>query len=43
MDGTLSSTSTITTGPRGPGSNSNEEILHIPQISNIGASPLDKF
>ena len=25
----------------GPGNNDNEEVLHTPQISGTGASPLD--
>ena len=30
-----------TAGQSGPGSNGNKGVLHIPQISKTGASPLD--
>ena len=36
IDGTL--TSTATQGQRGPWSNGNEEVLHIPKISRTGTS-----
>ena len=39
MDGTLTDTTTL--GQSGPGSNDNEEELHIPQGSRTGASPSD--
>ena len=39
--GTLTSTSTL--GQRVPGSNGNEEVLHIPQRSTTGALPLDSL
>ena len=37
IDGTLSGATTP--GQSGLGSNGNEELLHIPQISKAGASP----
>ena len=39
MDGIL--TVTITPGQSGPGSNDNDEALHIMQISRTGASSSD--
>ena len=39
MDRTLSGTTTL--GQNGPGSNDNEGVLHIPQISKTDASPSD--
>ena len=39
IDGTV--TGTTTSGQRGPGSNSNEGVLHTPQIFWTGVSPLD--
>ena len=39
MDRTLSGA--ITIGQSGPGSNSNEGVVHIHQISKNGASPSD--
>ena len=35
-------TGTITLGQSGPGSNSNEEVLHMPKSSRTGASPLNE-
>ena len=37
IDKTLSGATTL--GYSGPGSNGNEEVLHIPQSSKTGASP----
>ena len=37
----FSLTVTTTLGQSGPGSNGNEEVLHIPQSSRTGASPSD--
>ena len=39
IDGTLTGTNTL--GLSGPGSNWNEEVLHIPQSFMTGASPSD--
>ena len=39
IDRTLSGATTP--GQRGPGSNGNEGLLHIPQSSKIGVSPSD--
>ena len=39
IDGTLSDATTLDLSV--PGSNCNEEVLHIPQGSKTGASPLD--
>ena len=36
-------TVTASPGQSGPDNNGNEEILHIPQISKAGASPLEEI
>ena len=41
IDRTLSGSTTL--GQSGPGSNDNEEVLHIPQISKARASSLDSL
>ena len=41
IDRTLSGATTQ--GQCGPGSNGNEEVLHIPQISKAGTPPLDSL
>ena len=41
MDETL--TGTTTPGQSGPGSSGNEQVLHIPQSSRIGATPSDSL